>query len=141
MRARLLLAPVTSSRKPPYRPRSTGPCSSRAVCRRLSGARTPSRMGPGENAGDRARLQVFRRRAVGRGWWPAGGGRTVVPAPSPRAGRRTRVLGPPAPCARVRPRTAASPLITRRRRCRTGSRRAPIGASYRAGPAAARAAH
>lgn len=83
-------------------PRGSPPRRPRAPARAPPG-RTPSRTGPGRNAGDRARPQVSRRRAVGRGWRPAGGGRTAVPAPSPRAGRRTRVPGAPAPRARVRP--------------------------------------
>lgn len=103
----------------------------------------PLARGRGERAGDWARPGVFRdagpwARLAARGWRS----HSCPPAqPSCGAAHACPGTGGPArACARP-PRTAASPLITRRRLCRAGSRRAPIGASYRVGPAAVRAAH
>lgn len=103
MRARLLLAPVTSSGKPPQ------PSPQHRLA--LLPGRMPSSVsslyalahGARENEGDRARAQVFRRWAVRRGWRPAGGGRTAVPSPAFAQGGVPVSWDRRAPCARVHP--------------------------------------
>lgn len=130
------------ARHPPGEALLGGP----AAPARAPPGRTPSRTGPGRNAGDPARPQVSRRRAVGRGWRPAGGGRTAVPAPSARAGRRTRVPGAPAPHRRVPINHAATAMSSgrpagahRRILSRRPSRRARRPLIAPAGPGSARA--
>lgn len=139
-------------RRPPrLRKRAGRPGARRLLRARVTPPGKPSSAAPRHRP---APLRAVRPRARGQG-----GMRAIRPDPRfPDAGPWGEAGGPraeaerrsPRPAlaqggARVsrgrRPRTAASPLITRRRRCRAGGRRAPTGASYRAGPAAARAAH